>query len=209
MTSFEKLAKPGRLLEVGCGPGWLLDAARKRGWEVQGVELSADAAAHAKSLGLDVFHGDLVSANLPAEWFDVVYMGDVLEHVPDCRDALAEVARLLKPRGWLSLRGPITTNSLARRLGLWLYGAAQRDIVLREPPYHLWEFTPAALRRLLEVVGFQVAEMQQSKIPPGQVHGRKTALQQAVMRGLDTVNEPLTERFNLLGDRVTVTARKR
>src|SRR5258707_804355 len=85
------------------------------------------------------------STSLPAAAFDVVYMGDVLEHVPDCRADLAEVARVLAPGGYLYLRGPTTTNSLARRAGLTAFAIAGRDIVLREPPYHLWEFTPRSL----------------------------------------------------------------
>ena len=53
LDAFDRLARDGarRLLEVGCAGGWLLKRARERGWEVQGVELSPDAVAHARSLG--------------------------------------------------------------------------------------------------------------------------------------------------------------
>ena len=55
--------------------------------------------------------------------------GEVLEHVPDCRVVVAETVRVLKRGGFLYLRGPITTNSLARRLALWGYAVAGREIV--------------------------------------------------------------------------------
>ena len=204
-----KARVPRRLLELGSAGGWLLKHARERGWQAQGVELSAEAVARARGLGLEVFQGDLLAAGLPGEVFDLVYMGDVLEHVPDCRAVLLEAARVLKAGGHLYLRGPLTTNSLARRLALALYRVAGRTIVLREPPYHLWEFTPGPLERLFESAGFQVIEARQSKIPPGRTHGEKPPLQRLVMAVVDALNLPLTRLFNVAGDRVVVVGRKR
>ncbi|MEO5616780.1 MAG: class I SAM-dependent methyltransferase [Candidatus Eisenbacteria bacterium] len=212
LQAFEALVPerqgPRRLLEVGCAGGWLLKHARERGWEVRGAELSADAVTRARSLGLEIAQGDLESARYPDASFDLVYMGDVLEHVPDCQAALRQVARVLVPGGIFFLRGPITTNSLARELALTLYGTLGRTIVLKEPPYHLWEFTPATLRALLERAGLRVEMLRQSKIAPGRAHGRKSALQRAAMYALDTVNRPLTAWFNARGDRVTLAARR-
>jgi SAM-dependent methyltransferase len=207
LAGFAKLGPPGRLLEVGSAGGWLLKHAIERGWRAQGVELSAAGVMHARGLGLEVHHGDLVSASLPAAAFDLVYMGDVLEHVPDCRQVLAETRRVLRPGGHLYLRGPITTHSLARSLALALYGAFGRVIVLREPPYHLWEFRPAPLAALGRRVGLEPVSIRQSKIPPGRAHGRKSALQVLAMAALDAVNLPLTRVFDARGDRVVLIAR--
>jgi SAM-dependent methyltransferase len=208
LAGFERLTGPGDLLEVGCAGGWLLKHARERGWRVRGVELSAAAVAQARALDLDVAHGELADARLPAAAFDLVYMGDVLEHVPDCRAALAEALRVLRPGGWLYLRGPITTHSLARSLALRAAGWLGRPLVLREPPYHLWEFTPRSLRRLFEAVGLEVRELRQSKIPPGRFHGDKTLPQRMAMAALDAVNLPLTALCNARGDRIVVVASK-
>ena len=208
LDRFEPLRSGGRLLDVGCAAGWLLHHAAQRGWRAQGVELSESAARFAQDRGLEVFQGELSAAGLPDAAFDVVYMGDVLEHVPDCRATLAEVARLLAPGGHVYLRGPITTHSLARALALWVCGVLRRPLVLREPPYHLWEFTPRPLRRLFETVGLQVVRLEQSKIPPGRAHGAKTAFQRAAMAVFDAVNLPLTQGFGVRGDRVTVIARR-
>jgi len=209
LAAFEKLRAPGRLLEVGCAGGWLLKHAGERGWEAQGVELSAGAVEHARALGLRVFHGDLLGAKLHPSFFDLVYLGDVLEHVPDCAAVLAEISRVLKPAGYVYLRGPITTNSLARRIALAASAIAKREIVLREPPYHLWEFMPRSLRRLFGRSGLAVVSLAQSKIPPGQVHGRKTGFERGAMRVLDTLNLPITRAFNVLGDRMVLVGQKR
>ena len=209
LDEFERRMKPGRLLEVGCAGGWLLKHAIERGWQARGVELSADAVAHARSLGLEVFHGDLLAAALPAGAFDLVYLGDVLEHVPDCRATLAECARVLRPGGLLYLRGPITTHSLARSLALAVSGALGRTLVLEEPPYHLWEFTPMPLRRLFEASGFEVVSARQSKIPPGHAHGRKNAFERLAMGLIDAINLPLTALLNARGDRIVMVAVRR
>jgi 2-polyprenyl-3-methyl-5-hydroxy-6-metoxy-1,4-benzoquinol methylase len=208
LERFERWRGRGRLLEVGCASGWLLKHAAERSWQVTGVELSAEAVAHARGLGLDVRQGTLSDAALPAGAFDLVYMGDVLEHVPDCGGTAAQVAALLSPGGHFFLRGPITTHSLARSLALAVYRALGATIVLREPPYHLWEFTPRSLRGLMNRAGLQVVLLEQSKIPPGRPHGRKSALQQAILAALDTVNVPITRACNALGDRVVMVARR-
>jgi SAM-dependent methyltransferase len=214
LDEFERLAAapeargPRRLLELGSAGGWLLLRARERGWQTQGVELSAAAAARARALGLEVYQGDLLEAALPAGSFDLAYMGDVLEHVPDCRAVLGEVVRLLRPGGHVYLRGPVTTNSLARRLALAFYGATGRRIVLREPPYHLWEFTPGPLARLFRAAGLEVRSARQSKIPPGRPHGEKSAAQRLAMAAVDALNLPLTMAFGVAGDRIVVVGRK-
>lgn len=199
---------PARLLEVGCASGWLLKHAQERGWQVQGVELSEHAVTHARSLGLDVAHGTLEEAKLPDASADLIYMGDVLEHVPDCGATMREVARVLAPGGAFFLRGPITTHSLARQLALGLYGTLRRDLVLREPPYHLWEFTPRSLTRLMQHSGLEVTLLEQAKIPPGRPHGRKTAFQGLIMAMIDGLNVPITRLFNAFGDRVVLVARR-
>ncbi len=199
---------PARLLEVGCASGWLLKHASEQGWQVRGVELSEHAVKHARGLGLDVAQGTLEQAHYANASADLIYMGDVLEHVPDCGATMREVARVLAPGGAFFLRGPITTHSLARRLGLALYTALRRDIVLREPPYHLWEFTPRSLARLMREAGLEVTVIEQAKIAPGRPHGRKSALQSVVMAAIDLVNMPITRLFNAFGDRVVMVARK-
>src|SRR5918994_3713164 len=75
----------GRLLDVGCGHGLLLDEARGRGYDTVGLELSREAARHAReTLGLDVRElplegfGEGRNGDSPGS-FDVVVLADVLE----------------------------------------------------------------------------------------------------------------------------------
>jgi SAM-dependent methyltransferase len=200
--------RAGRLLELGCASGALLEAARARGWSVQGVEYSGAAAAEAARHGVPVFVGGIEEAALPAGSFDVAFAGDVLEHVPHPARVLGELARVLAPGGALVVRGPMATHSFARALGLAATRALGRTRWLDEPPYHLWEFTPGPLRALVARAGLVVESFAQSKTPPSRTKPRG-ALEQAALGAIDAVNVAWTRATNTRGDRCTLVARKR
>jgi len=90
--------KPGeRLLDVGCGIGYLSSLARARGAEIVGIDMSHQALLHAR----DQVEGDFVVAGaggLPFATgsFDKVIFADVIEHVPDDHQALGEIVRVAK-----------------------------------------------------------------------------------------------------------------
>ena len=72
-----------RLLDVGCGPGLLLDEARRRAYDVRGLELSAASLSHAReTLRLPVEQTPLSEFSEP-EGFDVIVLADVIEHLDD------------------------------------------------------------------------------------------------------------------------------
>lgn len=138
----------GRLLDVGCACGFLLVAARERGFSVQGVEKSAWAAAQARTAyGLDVETADLETANLAAAYYDVVVMADVVEHLIDPRRTVREVYRVLRPGGRLLLLTPDIGSPVARLLGPRWWGLLDDHCVY---------FSRATLRRLLDGEGFAV-----------------------------------------------------
>lgn len=115
-VTFPAFRPGGRLLEVGCATGARLALLRALGWDVQGVETSAQACRLAKALyGLRVFCGELEEVSLPAGSLDAVVMSHVLEHVRDPVATLREARRVLRPSGVVVIETP-NVASLGRRL---------------------------------------------------------------------------------------------
>lgn len=139
--------RAGRVLDVGCGKGFLLDAFRRRGWSAEGIELSEQSARNAREvLGLEVHVGAVEALGLPAGRYDAVVMWHVLEHVTDPAATLAEVHRLLRPGGAFLVSVPNFGSPEAR---------ATRDGWFHlDVPRHLVHFTPESLRRALRAAGF-------------------------------------------------------
>lgn len=143
--------RTGRVLDVGCATGVFLDGMRRWGWQAHGVEPNPVASAYARErLGLDVITAELETAGLADEFFDVVTLWDVLEHVPHPRRTLAEARRVLRPGGLLVLSLPSIESFEARLFGRYWAGWDQ--------PRHLALFPRPVLTRLLHTTGF--AELQ-------------------------------------------------
>ena len=108
-----------RVLDLGCAGGFMAEALAARGALVTGIDPAAQAIkaarAHADQMGHDIRYDVGMGEALPydRESFDAVVCVDVLEHVQDLPQVLAEVARVLTPDG-LFLFDTINRNPLAR-----------------------------------------------------------------------------------------------
>ncbi len=140
--------KRGRVLDVGCGRGLLLDAFRRRGWDVQGTELTGEAARYARqAAGVPVEIGRLEEIGFPESHFDVITMWHVLEHVHDPRVVLAEVKRILKPGGVLLVGVPNFSGFEARLFkDKWFH---------LDVPRHVTHLTKTTLKQVLQENGLQ------------------------------------------------------
>src|ERR1700687_792768 len=146
------------LLEVGCGHGWFLDAAARRGYRVQGVEPDALIGALASRKGHNVtigfFPDDLASGTR----YDVIAFNDVFEHLPDPRAALTACRERLQPGGLLVLNLPNSGGAFFRIATLLdclgISGPHERMWQKGLPSPHLSYFHPDALTRLACREGF-------------------------------------------------------
>jgi SAM-dependent methyltransferase len=151
----------GRFLDVGCGDGHLLVAARAHGWTPYGSELGEGPRRRAQEQGLDVRPAPFPAEADEVGTFDVVVSTEVIEHVTDPRDEVAAIGELLRPGGCLYLTTP-NFNSLSRRA----IGPRWRVI---EYPEHLNYFTPGTVDRLLTGSGLSKLEMRTTGISPGDI----------------------------------------
>lgn len=137
----------GRILDIGCATGFFLDAARQRGWDPYGVELSeySSGIARRKIGGDRIITGRVEEAAFNDAAFDAIIMTDVIEHVCDVRSFLLEVTRILKPGGVISITTPNPASLSCRLLGKnWPHYKLE----------HLMYYTPEALELLLAPMGY-------------------------------------------------------
>ena len=137
-----RLGRKGRLLDVGCALGDFVEVAVARGWDAEGVEISAYAAAEARSKGLRVRTGVLEDLALPSGSYDVITLYDVVEHLTDPIATLREVYRLLAPGGVLHMVTPNVGGLQARLLGAKWYHY--------KPGEHIYLFSPKTAREVVE-----------------------------------------------------------
>ena len=141
---------PGRLLDIGCWTGSLLDAAADLGWTPTGVEPSTWAAARAVERGHDVTVGTLDDLDIEAATVQTVTCCDVLEHLDDPAEAARRIAQLLEPGGLLFATVPDAGSRLARLLGRRWWSVL---------PMHVQYFTRSSLVALLTGAGFEVVSV--------------------------------------------------
>ncbi len=209
ITRIKQLKPAGRFLEVGCAGGAFLNAARNAGYDVKGVEFSEVAAQLAREkFGLDVFTGDVAEAKFPDNTFDVVFMGDVLEHLPDPVATCREVHRIMAPGGLFVIECPMQTNTLFSRGGFFLYGMIGKKATVHLPPYHLFEYRPESLAGMLRRAGFSIVRKSEGIIPPREVTLRGSTLQNIGKKLFQYPNFLITTIFGVFGDRVEVVAAK-
>jgi SAM-dependent methyltransferase len=147
------------LLDVGCGPGFLLRDAAQKGFSPSGIEPDVDVVAAAAAQGAPVRHGFFPDALGPDERFDIIVFNDVLEHIADIPAALAASAAHLNEGGLLCVNCPdqrgliYRVADLADRMGF--SGALKRLWQVGLPSPHLWYLTPAALERAAQRAGLR------------------------------------------------------
>jgi SAM-dependent methyltransferase len=151
LEQIERHRNPGRLLDLGCWVGFFPAEAAQRGWSATGVEPSRFASTYAREkLGVEVISAGLFDAELPESTFDVVFLGDVVEHLPDPAEAVRRIGSLLAPEGLLVMALPDAGSRLARSMGRRWWSVI---------PTHVHYFTRRSMHRLLSEAGFDVLEM--------------------------------------------------
>lgn len=214
----------GALLELGSAGGFFLEAARRRGWSVKGVELSPPAAEYSiREFALDVHRGLLETAPFPDRSFELVLADNVLEHTLRPDQVLAKLFALLKPGGFLIVIVPAYVNSpwfralnraralLPRRfLGPSVLALLKLDGADAGLPYHILEFDRRTLTRLVREAGFEIVTTEGSVPRPSELFkDRSPTLRKRVLRGAFATLDRLMRARLAPAARLRVVARRR
>ena len=147
------LERGGRLLDFGCGNGSFLRLAKEAGFRAEGIEIDAETRKIA-SANSSCPVVSLDEAEKAQRRYDIIHLGDVLEHLPAPAATLRRLEELLAPRGNFFIEGPLEDNSSLVYFSSRLFGSfkklLRRDLLGDAPPFHLTRTDGRSQRRFLE-----------------------------------------------------------
>ncbi len=151
VNEIRDILKPNiKVLDVGCSTGHFLAALDGIVKERVGLELQQDAVDFIrKNLDFKVYSEPIEKAEIKEGPFDLITSLQVIEHTEDPLAFLENVARNLKPEGYLYLELPNVSNALLETYQVLGYA----DFFYVEP--HLWYFSRKTLKLLLDRAGFK------------------------------------------------------
>jgi 2-polyprenyl-3-methyl-5-hydroxy-6-metoxy-1,4-benzoquinol methylase len=139
----------GRLLDIGCSGGFFLDT--MTGWECYGNEISKSNADTAKQKHGDrIFNGPFEEYPLKEEYFDVITLQDVFDHMRDPVGTLDKCHAMLKPGGLIVVKVHNISCLYAKVSGKRFYAVV--------PPSHLFYYDESTLERILGRTGFRMID---------------------------------------------------
>ncbi len=157
------------VLDIGCATGYMCSALKEhKNCKITGIEIDANMASVAKKKCDDVIEGDILSMDIKKELgeeavFDVVLMGDVLEHLTDPGSVLQKIRPFLKEKGLLLVSVPNIAHSAI------IFELLQGKFPYREEGLldytHLRFFTKESLINMLESKGFWVTSIERTIVP--------------------------------------------
>ena len=157
----KKVGAGARVLDIGCGAGFLANALAREGHEVTGIDASGESlvvgARHDETRTVRYERGDALALPYPTASFDVVCAMDFLEHVEDPAAVVAEASRMLRPGG-LFFFHTFNRNPLA-----WLIVIKGVEWFVKNTPpdMHVLRLfvKPAELRAMCATSGLDVREL--------------------------------------------------
>jgi len=147
LDEFEPYRKTGRLLDVGCGRGWFLQEAKKRGWDVFGTEYSETAVELCRSHGIEMHSGALRKSLFPDQHFDIVTSFEVIEHINNPNEDLALISNFVRKGGLFYCTTPNFNSAMRYFL--------KTDYNVIGYPEHLSYYTRKTLKLAIQQHGFK------------------------------------------------------
>jgi SAM-dependent methyltransferase len=144
----------GRVLDIGCAVGFVLEETRQIGFDAEGIDLNKKAVDIARSKGFSVKCCEIEKAGYPEGYFDVVVLNHILEHIIEPNKFIRDIERILKEDGILVIGVPNLNSLVARLYRTYWYGWGL--------PEHIWHFDRKSLVTLLSQTGFTIKELIQS-----------------------------------------------
>jgi len=165
---FDKMKKRSRneienFLDVGCGEGLALVEAHRRGWKTYGIDITDNRVLNAKDDMIKFIKGDLITAALPRDFFDAIYIDSVLEHVINPSEYLKDLYKILKPGGVVYIGVPNEDSFFNDFKKFVFLATGKKNISAKikpfEPSYHVVGFTIKSLIIAAEKANFKILDI--------------------------------------------------
>jgi len=144
----KKLKKKGKFLDIGCGLGLGVELALKEGFDVWATDISSYAVEFIKQkFNIPCYKGEIENISLPENFFDVIYIHHVLEHIIDPVKFLKKTKKFLKKDGIILIAVP-NVKSIYFKIYKKNFPIFQKE--------HLWYFDIFSLRKMLNKVNLKL-----------------------------------------------------
>lgn len=165
MTELELIRERKRVLEIGPGGGSMTAALSSRGCRVTAVELDPELAGRVAPFCKRMIVGDIehldLARELGAETFDVILLGDVLEHFKDPATLLRKLPKFLEPSGYLVVSIPNVAHASVRLALLHGEFPYQDEGLLDRT--HLRFFTLGTIAALFQETGYEIRDLRRAR----------------------------------------------
>ena len=152
----KRFCKPGKLLDVGTGDGLFLKVAKTANFKIWGTEISPDAVRAAKNLyDLDIHLTEIENADFEENFFDVITMWHVIEHVKNPLQVLKKVYNLLRPGAVVFVATP-NLDKHTTRIVYRLKSNKPYPFYSPKGEQHLFHFTESMLTKIIKKAGFNI-----------------------------------------------------
>lgn len=151
------IKKGTKLLDIGCGSGQFIYEMKNLGLEVYGVEPGDFNKEDSNKYKLNIKNLELIKSKYPKEYFDLITINHVFEHLGNPNETIKEIRRILKRKGTLIIGIP-NTNSISKRI----FG---KNWLALDIPRHLFNYSDKNIKFLLERNGFKVLKIRYNSRP--------------------------------------------
>jgi len=148
LSTLDGLVEPGgkRLLDIGCGGGFLVEAATAVGFQAEGIDANRNMVNWCMDRDMQVQQGDVTLLKKGSKRYDIIVLSAILEHVLEPKKLLCDCRGLLSDGGILLIAQASYDGFLPSLFPWGWYGW--------QPKEHFWHFTPDSFARLAGESGF-------------------------------------------------------
>lgn len=158
-----KLTEPNKkVLDIGCSKGFLGQKLKEKGCILTGIDNNKEDLTEAKKYYDKTFLMDINKDNIKGK-YDIIILGDVIEHLPEPEKILKDIKKNLNENGYILVSVPNIGNIYARLKVLFgNFNYEEKGIFDKT---HLRFFTLKSFKKLLNNSGYSIIKMEYTPIP--------------------------------------------